>query len=50
MGIDVNAPFYNILLFSLNSAGYDGSAPESYTDALAEVQDTLRSLSSAIRS
>ena len=41
MGIDVNAPFYNIVLFSLSSAGYDGSAPESYTYALAAVQDTI---------
>ncbi len=41
MGIDVNAPFYNIVLFSLNSAGYDGSAPEGYTDALAAVQDKV---------
>ena len=41
MGIDVNAPFYNIVLFSLNSAEYDGSAPESYTDALAAVQDKV---------
>ena len=41
MGIDVNAPFYNIVLFSLSSAEYDGSAPESYTDALAAVQDKV---------
>ncbi len=41
MGIDLNAPCYNIVLFSLNSAGYDGSAPESYTDALAAVQDKV---------
>lgn len=41
MGIDVNAPFYNIVLFSLNSSGYDGSMPESYTDALAAVQDEV---------
>jgi two-component system response regulator YesN len=41
MGINVNAPFYNIVLFSLNSAGYDGSAPESYTVALAAVQDKV---------
>ncbi len=41
MGIDLNAPSYNIVLFSLNSAGYDGSAPESYTDALATVQDNV---------
>ncbi len=41
MGIDVNAPFYNIVLFSLSSAEYDGSAPESYTDALATMQDKI---------
>lgn len=41
MGLDINAPFYNIVLFSLNSAGYDGSAPEMYTDALAAVQDKV---------
>jgi two-component system response regulator YesN len=41
MGIDLNAPFYNIVLFSLSNAGYDGSAPESYTDALAAVQDKV---------
>jgi two-component system response regulator YesN len=42
MGIDVNAPFYNIVLFSLNSSRYDASAPESYTDALATIQDKIR--------
>lgn len=41
MGIDLNSPFYNIVLFSLSSAGYDGSAPESYTDALATVQEKV---------
>jgi len=41
MDIDLNAPFYNIVLFSLNSAEYNGSAPESYTDALATVQDKV---------
>lgn len=41
MGIDVNAPSYNIVLFSLSSAGYDGSTPESYTDVLAAVQDRV---------
>ncbi len=41
MGIDINAPCYNIVLFSLNSTGYDGSTPESYTDALAAVQDEV---------
>ncbi len=44
LGIDVNAPCYNIVLFSLNSAGYDGSTPESYTDTLAVVQDHFRKL------
>lgn len=39
MDIDLNAPAYNILLFSLNSAEYDGSAPEGYTEALAAVQE-----------
>ena len=39
MGIDLNAPCYNILLFSLNSAEYDGSAPEGYSEALATLQD-----------
>ena len=42
MGIDVNAPFYNIVLFSLSSAEYDRSAPESYSDALAAIQDKIR--------
>ncbi len=41
MGIDINAPFYNIVLFSLNSAGYDGRLPESYMDSLAAVQDNI---------
>ena len=41
MGIDINAPVYNIVLFSLNNAEYDGSAPESYTDSLADVQDKV---------
>ncbi len=42
LDIDVNAPFYNIVLFSLSSAGYDGSAPESYTEALALIQEKIR--------
>lgn len=42
LDIDVNAPFYNIVLFSLNSAGYDGSAPQGYMDALAAIQDKFR--------
>ena len=41
MDIDVIAPCYNIVLFSLNSAGYNGSAPESYTDTLVAVQDEV---------
>ena len=41
MGIELNAPSYNIVLFSLNSVAYDGSAPEGYTDALAAVQDEV---------
>lgn len=41
MGISLNAPFYNIVLFCLNSAQYDASAPESYTDALAVVQNKV---------
>lgn len=41
MGINLNAPYYNIVLFSINSAGYDGSAPESYTDVIASVQDGI---------
>ncbi len=42
MDIDINAPFYNIVLFSLNSAGYDGSAPESYTGTLTRIHDKIR--------
>ena len=42
LDIDVNAPFYNIVLFSLNSVGCDGSAPQSYMDALAVIQDQFR--------
>ena len=41
LDIDLNAPYYNILLFSLNSAEYDGSTPEGYTDALAALQDKV---------
>ena len=41
MDIDLNAPGYNILLFSLSSAQYDASAPEGYTDALAQLQDRI---------
>lgn len=42
LGIDLNAPYYNIVLFSLSSAGYDGSAPEKYTEVLAAVEDEIR--------
>ena len=42
LGMDVNAPFYNIVLFSLSSAGYDGSAPERYTEVLTQVEDEIR--------
>jgi len=41
MDIELNAPYYNILLFSLNSTEYNGSAPEGYTDALASVQERV---------
>ncbi|HWQ97882.1 MAG TPA: helix-turn-helix domain-containing protein [Clostridia bacterium] len=41
MEIDLNATGYNILLFSLSSAEYDGSAPEGYTAALAKLQDRV---------
>ena len=41
MGIDMNAPFYNIVLYSLSSSAFNGSTPESYTDVLAEVQDRV---------
>ncbi len=42
MGIDINSPFYNVVLFSLNSTGYNGSTPESYTLLVAAVQDNVR--------
>lgn len=42
LDIDVNAQFYNIVLFSLSSAGYDGSAPERYTEVLAAAEDEIR--------
>ncbi len=42
LNIDVNAPLYNIVLFSLNNAGYDGSTPQGYMDALAAIQDKFR--------
>ena len=41
MEIDLNAPCYNVLLFSLNSAEYNGSTPEGYTDALAALQERV---------
>lgn len=41
LGIDIHAPYYNIVLLSLNSAGYDRSIPESYTDAVAVIQDKI---------
>lgn len=41
MGIDVNAPSYNIVLYCLSSAAFDGSAPERYTDVLAQVQERV---------
>ncbi len=41
LGIDVNAPCYNIVLYSLSSKAFDGSAPERYTDVLAQVQDQV---------
>lgn len=41
LDIDLNALFYNIVLFSVNSAGYNRSMPESYTDTLATVQDKI---------
>ena len=44
MNIDICAPFYNIVLFSLSSAEYDGSMPESYTEDLAAVQDEVTKL------
>ncbi len=41
MEININAPYYNIVLFSLSSAEYNGSTPESYTDTLAVVQNKI---------
>lgn len=41
LNIEISAPFYNIVLFSLSSAEYDGSAPESYTENLAGVQNRV---------
>ncbi len=44
MNIDLNAPLYNIILFSLSNNEYDASEPESYTDALAVVQEKITQL------
>lgn len=44
MDMDIEAPFYNIVLFSLSSAEYDGSAPEIYTENLASLQDDVTKL------
>ena len=41
LDIDLNALHYNIVLFSFNSAGFNRSTPESYTDTLAMVQDKV---------
>ncbi|NLM26828.1 MAG: response regulator [Clostridiaceae bacterium] len=41
LNIDIIAPFYNIVLFSLSSVEYDGSVPESYTESLAAVQNSV---------
>jgi len=41
LNIDINAPFYNIVLFSLSSAEYDGSVPETYTENLVKVQEDV---------
>lgn len=44
MGIDLNAPFYNLVLFSLNSTEYDGSMPEGYTKSLSDIQEKVTQL------
>jgi len=41
LNIDIIAPYYNIVLFSLSSSEYDGSVPESYTENLATVQNNV---------
>ncbi|HHU91395.1 MAG TPA: response regulator [Clostridiaceae bacterium] len=41
LNIDINAPYYNIILFSFSSTKYNASSPESYTENLAEVQDNV---------
>ena len=41
LGIDISAPAYDIVLYALSSAAFDGSGPERYTDALAQVQDRV---------
>ncbi len=42
LDIDMNALYYNIVLFSLSSAGYDASAPETYSDTVAVTLDMIR--------
>ncbi len=42
LGIDMNALYYNIVLFSLSSAGYDASAPETYSDTIAVIEENIR--------
>lgn len=42
LNIDMNALYYNIVMFSLSSEGYDASAPESYSDSTAVIQDKIR--------
>ncbi|MBN2880288.1 MAG: response regulator [Clostridia bacterium] len=41
LDIDLNSLYYNVVLFSVNSAGHNRSTPESYTDSLAEVQEKV---------
>lgn len=41
MDMDINAQAYNIIFFSLSSAEHKGSMPDTYTDALADVQDRI---------
>jgi len=41
LNIDIVSPYYNIVLFSLSSSEYDGSVPESYTESLAAVQNSI---------
>ncbi len=44
MGIDLNAPFYNLVLFSLSSIEYDASMPEGYTESLSSIQENVTRL------